>query len=82
MIGEITMANPLFQEQMSNNMMGQFSMFMKNPMQFLIQRKINIPQQYANDPHGAVQYLLNNGQLSQDNFNQIMSFAQNMVVKF
>ena len=82
MIGEITMANPLFQEQMSNNMMGQFSMFMKNPMQFLMQRKINIPQQYANDPHGAVQYLLNNGQLSQDNLNQIMSFAQNMGVKF
>lgn len=82
MIGEITMANPLFQEQMSNNMMGQFGMFMKNPMQFLIQRKINIPQQYANDPHGAVQYLLNNGQLSQDNLNQMMSFAQNMGVKF
>ena len=82
MIGEITMANPLFQEQMSNNMMGQFSMFMKNPMQFLMQRKINIPQQYANDPHGAVQYLLNNGQLSQDNLNQMMSFAQNMGVKF
>lgn len=76
------MANPLFQEQMSNNMMGQFGMFMKNPMQFLMQRKINIPQQYANDPHGAVQYLLNNGQLSQDNLNQIMSFAQNMGVKF
>lgn len=76
------MANPLFQEQMSNNMMGQFGMFMKNPMQFLLQRKINIPQQYANDPHGAVQYLLNNGQLSQDNLNQMMSFAQNMGVKF
>lgn len=82
MIGEITMANPLFQEQMSNNMMGQFGIFMKNPMQFLMQRKINIPQQYANDPHGAIQYLLNNGQLSQDNLNQIMSFAQNMGVKF
>lgn len=82
MIGEITMANPLFQEQMSNNMMGQFNTFMKNPMQFLMQRKINIPQQYANDPHGAVQYLLNNGQLSQDNLNQMMSFAQNMGVKF
>jgi len=76
------MANPLFQEQMSNNMMGQFNTFMKNPMQFLMQRKINIPQQYANDPHGAVQYLLNNGQLSQDNLNQMMSFAQNMGVKF
>ena len=75
------MANPLFQEQMNNNMMGQFSTFMKNPMQFLMQQKINIPQQYANDPHGAVQYLLNNGQLSQDKLNQLMNVAQRMGVK-
>lgn len=75
------MANPLFQEQMNNNMMSQFSTFMKNPMQFLMQQKINIPQQYANDPHGAVQYLLNNGQLSQDKLNQLMNVAQRMGVK-
>lgn len=75
------MANPLFQEQMTNNMMGQFSTFMKNPMQFLMQQKINIPQQYANDPHGAIQYLLNNGQLSQDKLNQLMNVAQRMGVK-
>lgn len=75
------MANPLFQEQMNNSMMSQFGTFMQNPMQFLMQRKVNIPQQYANDPHGAVQYLLNNGQLSQENFNKMMSFAQNMGVK-
>ena len=75
------MANPLFQEQMNNNMMGQFNTFIQNPMQFLMQRKINIPEQYSNDPHGAVQYLLNNGQMNQDSLNKMMSMAQKMGIK-
>ena len=81
MRGRITMANPLFQEQMNNNMMGQFNTFIQNPMQFLMQRKINIPEQYSNDPHGAVQYLLNNGQMNQDSLNKMMSMAQKMGIK-
>lgn len=75
------MVNPLFQEQMNNNMMGQFNTFMQNPMQFLMQRKINIPEQYSNDPHGAVQYLLNNGQMNQESLNKMMSMAQKMGIK-
>ena len=82
MRGRITMANPLFQEQMNNNMMGQFNTFIQNPMQFLMQRKINIPEQYSNDPHGAVQYLVNNGQMNQESFNKMMSMAQKMGIKF
>lgn len=81
MRGRITMANPLFQEQMNNNMMGQFNTFIQNPMQFLMQRKINIPEQYSNDPHGAVQYLLNNGQMNQESLNKMMSMAQKMGIK-
>ena len=76
------MANPLFNEQMQNGMMNQFNSFMNNPMQYLAQRKINIPQQYMNDPHGAVQYLLNNGTMSQEQFNSIMQKAQQMGIKF
>lgn len=55
--------------------MGQFQGFMQNPMQFLMQRKLNIPQQYANDPQGAVQYLMNNGQMSQSQYNQLRQMA-------
>ena len=76
------MANRLYNEQMQNNMMSQFGNFMQNPMQFLTQRKINVPQQFANDPHGAVQYLLNNGQMSQEQLNGFMRKAQQMGVKF
>lgn len=75
------MANPLFQEQMNNNIMGEFNTFIQNPIQFLTQRKINIPQQFANDPHGAIQHLLNNGQMKQDDLNRIMNMAQKMGIK-
>ena len=67
--------------QKSNSMMDQFGQFMKNPMQFLMNRKINIPEEYANDPHGAVQYLLNNGQMSQDTLNRMTQFANKAGIK-
>lgn len=76
------MANPLFNEQAQQGMMGQFNSFMQNPMDYLLQRKINIPQQYMNDPHGAVEYLLNNGQMSQEQLNSLMKRAQQMGIKF
>lgn len=75
------MANPLYSEQMQSGMTSQFNSFMNNPMQFLSQRKINVPQQFANDPHGAVQYMLNNGQMSQAQLNKLTQMAQQMGVK-
>ena len=79
------MANPLFAEQqkkMNNNgIQSQFNSFMQNPMQFLINKKINIPQEYANDPHEAVQYLLNNGSMSQDTFNRLRNTASQMGIQ-
>ena len=76
------MANPLYQEQMTNNFQTQFNTFMQNPMQFLSQRKINIPNEFANNPQGAVQHLLNSGQLKQEDLNKMMDFAQKMGFKF
>ena len=75
------MANPLFNEQMTRNLMPQFNSFMKNPMQFLMQRKINIPQQFSNDPHGAIEYMLNNGQMTQQQLNSLTQMAQKMGIK-
>ena len=76
------MANRLFNEQMNKGLMNQFNSFKQNPMQFLAQSKINIPQQFANDPHGAVQYMLNNGQMTQEQLNHLTQMAQRMGVKF
>lgn len=56
--------------------MGQFQGFMSNPMQFMLQRKLNIPQQFANNPQAAIQHLMNNGQMSQEQYNQLQQMAR------
>lgn len=53
-----------------------FSQFRQNPMGFLMSRKLNIPAEYQNDYKGAVQYLLNTGQMSQDQLNQLLAQAK------
>ena len=75
------MANKLYEEQMNQGMMSQFNVFMRNPLQFLMQRRINVPSQYANDPQGAVQYLLSSGQMSQETYQRLRSQAEQMGVK-
>ncbi len=71
------MPNPIFSNQLSS----EFQSFKTNPMAFLLQRKVNIPQQYLNDPEAAVKYLLNNGMMSQEQFNQFSQMANNMHLK-
>lgn len=74
------MASRLYAEQMNQeaNTMG-FSQFMKNPMQFIMQKKgINIPQQYANNPEGAVQYLLSSGAMTQQQLESLKATAARM----
>ena len=63
---------------MENPMMSQFNTFKQNPWQFLLQRKINIPNEYANNPQGAVQYLMNAGQMSQETFEGLRNKASQM----
>lgn len=75
------MGNPLYNEQMNHSFMSKFNLFKQNPMQFLMQNRVNIPQQFANDPHGAVQYMLNNGQMTQEQLNSLTQMAQRMGVK-
>ena len=70
------MANPLFNEQMNRGMMSQFQLFKKNPVQFLLQRQINIPPQFMNDPKGAVQYMLKNGIMSSEQLSNLQTMAQ------
>ena len=54
---------------------GQFRGFMSNPMQYMMQNKFNIPQQFQNDPNQAIQYMMNNGQLSQEDYNKACQMA-------
>ena len=59
-----------------NGFMSRFQQFMGNPMQFMMQQKMGIPQEYANDPGNAIQYLLNNGKLSQEQLTWAQNTAQ------
>jgi hypothetical protein len=49
---------------------------MQNPSQFL--QKLDIPVEYANDPSGAIQYLMNNGRISQEQYNNANAQLKNM----
>lgn len=44
-------------------------MLKANPVQFLMQRKFNIPANIANDPTAIVNHLLKTGQVSQAQIN-------------
>ena len=65
---------------MVNPMESQYNAFISYPFQFLLQHKINIPQEYANNPQGAVQYLMNTGKMSQMTFETLRNKASQMGV--
>lgn len=59
------------------NMLGQFQSFMGNPMQFMLQNRLNLPQNInpLQDPNGAIQSLMNNGQMTQQQYNALQQMA-------
>lgn len=44
-----------------------YTQLKQNPNQIL--QQLNIPAEYANNPQGAIQFLMNNGKISQSQFN-------------
>lgn len=58
--------------------LGQFRGFMQNPMQFMMQKKLNLPQNInpMQNPQAAIQHLMNNGQLTQEQYNQVQQMAR------
>lgn len=55
---------------MMNNPIAMLQQLKSNPLQFLMQRKFNIPQSIANDPNAIVNHLLQTGQVSQEAVNR------------
>lgn len=51
-----------------------------NPMAMLGQ--FGVPQNISNDPQAVIQNLMNNGKISQDQYNNAMQMARNMGAKF
>lgn len=49
--------------------------FAGNPMQYMMQTKLNIPQQYMQSPDSVIQYLMNTGKVDQNTYNQLNQVA-------
>lgn len=70
------MANPLYQSMQRPGIMSSLNALKQNPMQFLMQRKFNVPQNIQNDPNAIIQHLMNTGQVSQQQYNRASSMAK------
>ena len=73
--------NRLYQETQQTSLMSKLKQLINNPAQTIMQSKMSIPQQYQNDPHSAVEYLIQSGQISQDDLNKAIQTAQNLGIK-
>lgn len=61
---------------MMNNPLQMLQQLKANPMQFLMQRRFNIPQGMSADPQQILNYLVQSGQISQQQINQAYQMAQ------
>lgn len=62
---------------MNNQMLGMLQQLKQNPIQFLMQRKMNLPQGIpVNDPQAILNHLLQTGQISQSAVNNAYQMAQ------
>jgi len=59
-----------------NNILGMLPQFKANPLQFLLQQRMNIPQNMVNDPNAILNHLLQTGQVSQQQINNAYRMAQ------
>ena len=58
------------------NIMQMVQQIKQNPMQMLVQRRLNVPQSMANDPNQIINHLLQTNQISQDQINRAYQMAQ------
>ena len=64
---------------MTNQMLMMLQQLKANPIQFLLQRKMNIPQNISlNDPNAILNYLLSTGQINQNQINQAYQAARQL----
>lgn len=64
---------------MQNNIIQMINQIKSNPMSVL--GRYGIPQNISNDPNAIIQYLMNSGKISQEQYNRAVMMAQNMGIK-
>ena len=65
-----------------NGLLGQFQGFMSNPAAYLIQHRLNIPQEYMSNPQDAIQYLMNTGKINQQMYDDAVKQANQIQHNF
>lgn len=64
---------------MTGNPMQMLQQLKSNPVQFLMQRRMRLPQNVnVNDPQAILNHLVQSGQVTQDQINQAYSMMQRM----
>ena len=62
---------------MNNQMLGLLQQLKANPLQFLMQKKLNLPQGIpTNDPQAILNHLVRSGQVAQQQINAAYQAAQ------
>lgn len=64
---------------MLNNIMQMLAQIKSNPMAML--GKYGVPQDIANNPQATVQFLMNTGKISQEQYNNAVQTAKSMGIK-
>ena len=59
------------------SMLQMVQQFKQNPLGFLLQRRLNVPANVANDPNAILNYLLSTGQVNQNQINMAYQTLQN-----
>ena len=64
-----------------NDLMNLYNQLKQNPME-LLSRRFNIPQNInMSNPNNIIQHLLNTGQVSQSQVNQVMGMQNNPMIQ-
>lgn len=64
-----------------NDLMNLYNQLKQNPME-LLSRRFNLPQNIStSNPNDIIQHLLNTGQVSQSQVNQVMGMQNNPMIQ-
>ena len=76
------MANSLFNSLNAGmpSLQEQLHQLKSDPFQFLVNRRLSIPQDIQNDPQAIIQHLLNTGQMSQQRYQQLQEYIKTLPI--
>lgn len=63
---------------MNNQFAYMLNQLKQNPLQFLAQRNLNIPQNMAGNPNDILNYLVSSGKVSQQQINNAYQMAKQL----